>query len=369
MSGESGFALVVSLHPADATTTLFFGNLLGANRAPIQVAQLGERNCLNLLSKASAVIFVRGLFECASLASYARALGIPTYYFLDDNFMVLREQGGRDAEFVGEYSIDAVRTALAGYDGVLLSSATLVSYFKTHALHSQLMLFPPVAEQPAPAPARGAGMRVAFFGGRHLHETFVEVVLPAVRRLAQRQPLTLIGVGLAARLDPSAGLTIVEEPYHASYREGLTRLARHGVDVLVHPSAAGMANNAYKNPHALISANMLGAVPVVSNVAPYADLCGQQVAICCDDSEESWYSGLATAASDQAGAIRARLHAYCATQFSGGANRDVLNDLVRRHAPPTPAATVVRLAVLQSYPLRRLAERISRRLLPARRAA
>ena len=130
-----------------------------------------------------------------------------------------------------------------------------------------------------------------------------------------------------------------------------------------------MANNAYKNPHALISANLLGAVPVVSNVAPYADLCAEQVAICCDDSEESWYAALATAVSDQAPALRARLHAYCATRFSGDANRDVLNDLVRRHAPPAHAAVVVRLAVLQSYPLRRLAERISRRLRPARRAA
>jgi len=89
MSEPAPFVLVVSLQPLDATTSLFFGHLLDQRASPLRVTQYGGRHCAALLSRASAVIFVRGLFECAELAGCARMLGIPTYYFLDDNFMVL----------------------------------------------------------------------------------------------------------------------------------------------------------------------------------------------------------------------------------------------------------------------------------------
>ena len=373
MTHESAsFVLVVSLQPLDATTSLFFGHLLGHRAAPVRVTQYGGCKCVALLSRASAVIFVRGLFECADLARGARTLGIPTYYFLDDNFMVLREQGGRDAEFVGEYSLEAVRVALKPYAGVLLSSSALIKYFSDHALHKQLMLFPPVtAARVVPARAPRPGVHLAFFGGRHLHGIFDEAVLPAIRRLARQRPVTLIVVGLPSPLPVSEGLTIIAEPYHPAYDHGVERLAGLGVDVLVHPSASGMANNAYKNPHALISANRLGAVPVVSNVPPYAELCGEGVAICCDDSEASWYDALVRVVDDpeKTPVLRERLDAYCEQQFSGTSNQELLKELVGRHSAPRPMSMLVRFAVLQFHEWRRLARQISRRLLPARRAA
>ena len=372
MSEPAPFVLVVSLQPLDATTSLFFGHLLDHSEAPVRVTHYGGRQCVALLSRASAVIFVRGLFECADLARGARTLGIPVYYFLDDNFMVLREQGGREAEFVGDYSIKAVRAALRNYAGVLLSSAALINYFRDHALHERLMLFPPVASPCAiPAPATRSSLHLAFFGGRHLHGMLHDVLLPAIRRLARRRPVTMTIVGVPASLPESEGLTIVSEAYRPAYDEGMQRLVALGVDVLVHPSASGMANNAYKNPHALISARRLGAVPVVSNVAPYAELCGNGVAICCGDSSESWYDALAGIADDpdKVAGLRARLDAYCEQRFSGTSNRELLRELVDRHAAPRPAATLLRFAVLQSHEWRRLAKRIARRLLPARTAA
>lgn len=372
MSEPASFILVVSLQPLDATTALFFGHLLGHREAPVRVTQYGGRQCVALLSRASAVIFVRGLFECADLARGARTLGIPAYYFLDDNFMVLRDQGGREAEFVGDYSIEAVRAALRSYAGVLLSSDALINYFRDHALHEQLMLFPPVVSACAvAAPAARSNVHLAFFGGRHLHGMLNEVLLPAIRRLARQRPVTLIAVGLPEPLPASEGLTIITEPYHPSYDEGMARLAEIGVEVLVHPAASGMANNAYKNPHALISARRLGAVPVVSSVAPYDELCSEQVAICCDDSSQSWFDALVGVVDDpeKQAALRARLDAYCDQRFSGASNRELLRGLVDRHAAPGPMATLRRFAVLQSHEWRRLARRISRRLLPARRAA
>lgn len=372
MSESAPFVLVVSLQPLDATTSLFFGHLLDHSEAPVRVTHYGGRKCVALLSRASAVIFVRGLFECADLARGARMLGIPTYYFLDDNFMVLREQGGRDAEFVGEYSLEAVRAALKHYAGVLLSSPALLKYFKDHDLHAQLRLFPPVMVACVmPVPARRSSTHLAFFGGRHLHGIFHEAVLPAIRRLARQRPVTLIVIGLAAPLSVSEGLTTVSEPYYPGYDDGIERLAALGVDVLVHPSASGMANNPYKNPHALISARRLGAVPVVSNVAPYAELCVDGVAICCGDSSESWYGALAGIVADpeKVAGLRARLDAYCEQQFSGTSNLLLLRELVGRHEAPRPMATLLRFAVLQSHEWRRLAKRIARRLLPARRAA
>lgn len=100
-----------------------------------------------------------------------RASGIPLYYFVDDNFILLREQAGPWSPFVGRYSAANVRRRLRGFRGVLLASEALVDYFEAENLHHELMLCPPIEwRQCLPRPPAGPGSVIAFFGGRHLHE-------------------------------------------------------------------------------------------------------------------------------------------------------------------------------------------------------
>lgn len=367
--GSRGFVLVVSLQPLDASTTLFFGHLARLVPGMIRVVQYGRDDIAGPLGEAAAVVLVRGLFEFSDIARCARALRIPVYYFLDDNFILLREQGGTGAEFVTRYTVGDVRAALRDYAGVLLATPALMSYFSEHGLHPHLILFPPVmdAERLAPPGAHASGVTVAFFGGRHLHRQLLDIIVPAVRRLARQRPVRLVAVGLPRSIPASEGLSISQPPYTESYARGLRTLAAEGVDVFVHPVAAGLANNAYKNPHALISAHALGAVPVVSKAAPYDALGADGVALMCDDNEESWYQALTLAVTDQAlrSILRARLAAYCTEHFSGSPNRAVVDTMLRGHTPRGRAQTLWRSGIARGYQAMSLAGRVAARVTRA----
>ncbi len=350
----------------DASTTLFFGHLMRLMPESIRVVQYGKDDVAGPLAAASAVILVRGLFECSDLARCARALRVPLYYFLDDNFIVLREQGGIGAQFVTRYLIGDVRAALRDFAGVLLATPALVSYFAEQQLHPHLFLFPPVMAPEAMAAPRAArpGVTVAFFGGRHLHRQLLDFVVPAVRCLALQRPVRLLAVGLPESIPSSSGLVVSQRPYDESYGRGLRALATEGVDVFVHPVAAGMANNAYKNPHALISAQALGAVPVVSNAPPYDALGHGDVALMCEDSEASWLNALTQAVTDDTLrlALGARLATYCAEHFSGAANRAVVETMLVGYAPRGWAQALWRRGIVRGYQTMNLAGRVAARV-------
>ncbi len=361
-----GFVLVVSLQAVDATTTLCFGQRLGIGAEQLRVVEYGSREVAGLLGRASAVIVVRGLFELADVVTCARALRIPLYYFLDDNFIVLRDHGGVEAAFVAHYSLENVRTALRGFAGVLLATPVLVEYFAERRLHPRLLLFPPVADSHPPATLSGprARLHVAFFGGQHLHGMFLSTIVPAIRRLACERPVTLLVAGIPEPIPSSEGLVVTHLAYDADYSRGITALAAEGVDLLLHPVAPGLANNIFKNPHAVISAHALGAVPIVSDAPPYDGLKAEGVALFCDNTEASWHQALLQAATDQrrAASIRASVDSYCANRFSGETNRTVVARLLREHQPPAPVWGAIRSGLAAGCGLMAKAGRAASRL-------
>src|SRR5262245_18013272 len=271
MGDPSAYVVVSSLTPRDATTTLFFGHL--ADRAPLRIASSfigGARRKLfapratsalaRVLAGASAMVVVRGLFEFDSLAICARWLQVPRYYFVDDNFMVLREDAGvADARWFTDYSVARVRAALAGFAGVLLATPSLVEYFREKGLHDRLTLCPPVAGPVLPRQARSteAPVTVGFFGGLHRRESFLTCVYPALRMVSREHRVRLVVAGIDSReLDADEALPVESLPYEPSYTDGLRAMAARGIDVLAHPGVHH-AHNVYKNAHVLINANAL----------------------------------------------------------------------------------------------------------------
>ena len=345
------YVVAVSLEPLDASTTLFLGHLAERMFGALQVVKYGAPDVPEKVANASAVILVRGLFELGGVFLAARALRVPLYYFVDDNFILLRDQPGPWSPYVRRYSAANVRRRLRAFDGVLLSSDTLMDYYRAENLHHELMVFPPIEwrqqlTRPSASPDR---VSIAFFGGLHLHEMFKTCVLPAVRRLARDRPVTLIAVGVNDAIAPSPGLSVVEQPYDTSYARGLRRLAETGVDVLVHPSAPGLDNGRYKNPHALISANAIGAIPVVSDRPPYSDLRQAGVALLCDDSSESWYAAFAQVSqSAQRMPIGERLATFCSSQYGGRLNREAIDKVLNLHPSPPGSWRGVRTGVVQA---------------------
>ena len=74
---------------------------------------------------ANAIVFVREMFACQPWIDCARQMEVPYYYFLDDNFMLLRKE---HAEFAS-YTDDAVRKRLQAFAGVLLSTGVWSTIF------------------------------------------------------------------------------------------------------------------------------------------------------------------------------------------------------------------------------------------------
>jgi hypothetical protein len=341
-----GYVLVVSLTPQDASTTLFFTAL--ADRLPLRIVRY-PADIAGPLSGAAAVVFVRGLFECADAIWCTRTLGIPHYYFLDDNFMLIRHESETYGGFYDRYTNDRVRVMLRSFAGVLLASDALMRYFREQQLHDRLLLYPPVAAGPAAAAAVKTGARaltLAFFGGAHRREAFVQFVFPAACRLSREMPVRLLAAGFEVDHLPAApGLEIVYPPYQPSYRRGLQRLAEYGVDILVHPSAPTV-NNPYKNRHVLINADALGAAAIFSNTPPYDAVAETAPVLVCDNSEDAWFDALKRVALDESFRhdLRTRLKEYCATQFSGAANTTIIDELCHAHPPPSARTRVARWA-------------------------
>ena len=313
------------------------------------------------LAGATALVVVRGLFEFRSLVATARSAGIPCYYFLDDNFMVLRDEPQfPDARHAAAYAPDRVRAALKGFSGVWCSTPSLLDYFREHHLHDVLHYYPPVAGAPA-APrvgGAGAGLRVAFFGGQHRREPFMQYVFPALCRLASSRPVTLFAAGIDVTGVPaSPQLTVVPVAYNPSYPEALRDMAARDVDILAHPSSV-TRNNVYKNPHFLINARALGATPIFSNVAPYDALASEDVCVLCENTEEAWYGAFNRVAGDERlrSGLQAKLAEYCERHFEGSANVRVFEEVLNAHRAParlTRAARLVPMAAGLAWGLAR----------------
>jgi hypothetical protein len=355
------YVLVVSLHPQDVFTALFFTNAVTEPRS-MRVVQYGRGDLGEALAGASAVIVIRGLFEFADVIAAAKAMRIPVFYFIDDNFIVLRDSAGPHARFMKHYSAAAVRDALKDIAGVLASSAPLAEYFSSHSLHDRVMRFPPASSRAMPRPGRDAGgpLRAAFFGGQHLHELFTNCVMPALRRLSRERRVAVTTMGLTEVGDAGA-VTATLRPYDVSYARALETLAADGVDLLLHPVVEGLPNNRYKIPHALITAHAIGAIPVVSKLPPY-DALAADVAVLADNTESSWYDAIVRAAAADRPAFVERLSAYCASEFGGQQNRDVVDRILSESRPPSRVERQRRRAIAGMYLLRRFGSRAAARL-------
>jgi hypothetical protein len=327
------YVLVATVAANDATTTLFFRR--AGDRVPLRLTELvprsfrhpvrsirAEAQLAGELAGAAALIVSRGLFEFGNLIDAARSLGMPRCYFVDDNLMVLRAEGHADARHARGYSDDNVRRALHGFDGVLCATAALRSYFIEHRLHDRVELYPPIAGRGrSPRPRTDQALRLAFFGGGHRREAFVRIVWPAIERFAAGREVTLCVAGLDdVRLEGSGRVRIEAVPYVRDYAAALEAMADRDIDILLHPSS-DTANNPYKNPHVLINARAIGAVPIFSDAPPYDAVAGEGVCLLADQTSEGWLAALkALDDADVRERMSRRIDGYCARHFNGAVN-------------------------------------------------
>ncbi|MBN3789898.1 glycosyltransferase [Burkholderia sp. Ac-20353] len=340
--GADGCILIVTTQ-YDASTALYFDMLPEPWRHRVRVVVHGPNPDFEVLARATVLIVSRAIRVYRAWLDAARDLGVPSYYFLDDNMPVLVAAG--DARVAGEdFSLDALRQDLQQFDGVLLSSVPLVDYFREHDLHARAWHFPVACAELEPLRTqlgadrceRDAGELVfAFMGGLHRSSAVWDVIVPALVRIAeegQRIHFVAPGTGsdtaMLEKLPPTMRVTLL--PWDHGYAFALRRFAALSPDyVLLAPGKT--RNNAYKTLHPLLTAALVDAVAVLPRTDPYMNLDDGSIALMVDApfERDGWYAVLRRIvdARVDAAAIKRSNDAFCRLEFSGDINVTALCDI------------------------------------------
>lgn len=350
----TSYILVVTKQRDDVFSALFFEGLPEALRVRIRIREFGHDALASDLAGAAAVIVMRhGLFSFGALAASAGRAGVPRYYFLDDNLLLLHHEPEVYGPYWSAYTDENVRRALRGFAGVMLASRPLTEYFAGHRLHDRLFDYPPIAwpvlrQRQTWSADSTAPFRIAFFGGEHRRDLFLSLVVPAAERLAASRPVEIVAFGIDPVSSPhtASPLSVVHVPYDVRYGSALATLADRRIDVLAHPTPPSR-NNPYRNANVLINARSIGAVAVLSDMPPYDQLGSPPPALLCQNEVDSWSAALARVSSDTqlCDELSRAADVYCRSHFSGAANAALVERILAAHDAPRPGTRAARFAL------------------------
>ncbi|CAB3732774.1 hypothetical protein LMG22037_05738 [Paraburkholderia phenoliruptrix] len=338
-----GHLLIVNVQ-YDASTALYFDMLPPPLAQRLRVVSHKANTSIEALAGATAVIIVRAVRSCQAWIDNARLLGIPVYYFLDDNMPLLAETG--EALMVGEdFRPAALREDLKQFDGVLLSSPSLIEYFRHHQLHSRLLHFPVACAtqdqirrrfEALPRPAQTDELVFAFMGGLHRSKAVWDLILPALAQIASEgQRIHFITPGMKSDsklLDGlPASIRVTLLPWDPGYIFALRRFASLSPQyLLLAPSRT--PNNSYKTLHPLLTAHLVDAVAVLPAIDPYLGVDDNSTALIVEEpfERDSWYRVLRRIVDRQVDveSLKQRNGDFCANEFSGQDNVAVLREVI-----------------------------------------
>ncbi len=348
-------SIAVLVSSYDIAITLCFDRLPTSlrSRLRVMVYQQWQGTLPEELVGASAIIFVRDLFDMADAIAYAQQLQIPHYYFLDDNLIALAALPEHRAQYC-PYSRQTVAAALQSFRGVLVPTVALQRYFLDEKLHHQVFLLSPTEFRELNKPVcnhlatSAPRVKLAFLGVTHRFGTFVNVVVPALCSASTKQAIELHIVGdekdaqishLIGVLAPYvATVSLVLMPFNPDLDGLLRHLRNQDIRILLHPGEDHI-NGKYKTLNVLLNAKQLGAVPILSAVEPYLGLAQLGVAHVVENTEAAWLSALQACIGSPQQLLLKNLNEFCTREFSGAANVLVMEQILASHPPVT---TVVR---------------------------
>lgn len=291
------------------------------------------------LSLAQAVVFSRTILNpwADRYIEAARAIGVPMYYYLDDNFEVLRPS----CDELKDYTLENLRKRLDGFSGIMVPNQELANYCMEHQLHNAVMLTPPVVgarswldHQTLPSKPTNS-VRLCFMGGDHRTKHFEEYVVPAINKLTETRKVELVLVGKHQTNERSLPkVKVYRIPFDISYDLTIGRLIHSQIDVLIHAGSASLGNQ-YKTPNALINAWELGAVPVVAKQPPFLQVEEKGIGFVADwRDSNSWHEKIMEAISDESSSVtRDKLAEFITAQYDGGITRASIEKLLNQQMP------------------------------------
>lgn len=340
--------ILVVVPTLDASVSLYFERICKELEQHLRILEMASWRPDQVLG-ASAVIIVRDLFAALSngWVELCRLHGIDHYYFTDDNFFELAEV---DSAF-DKWSINEVAPLLVSFGGVLLSTNSLVEYFRKNELHHNVMLFPPMMHsfsitEKKRKEHRHEELRVAFLGGNFRLKALRELVLPCLVKLSSTHKIHIFVVGgdneLLKFAGPRLRVTLVERDL--DYFGLISYMASLSIDVVVHPTDSN-PNNAFKSTNMLLNSTILGCPLVVSNQDPYREQLANKAWLSAENTVDGWKFELERLFNDFGLRNDVIRHAadHCRSRYSGAQNRDVLQDILQRSSPVGPIVTQERL--------------------------
>lgn len=362
VDGTEGCILIVTVQ-YDASTALYFDMLPEPWQHRVRVVINGPGADFSVLARATALIVSRAIRCYRPWLDAARELGVPTYYFLDDNMPVLAELG--EASMSGEdFTPEAMRKDLRLFDGVLLSSEPLIAYFRERNLHARLLHFPVAcADIDSMRAQLTTGRRAAnddefvfaFMGGLHRSNAVWTVILPALVKIAEEgHRIHFVAPGSGSDASMLEGLPstmrVTLLPWDPGYAFALRRFAALTPNyLLLAPSKT--PNNSYKTLHPLLTAALVDAVAVLPRIDPYMTIEDGSIALMVDEpfERDGWYAVLREIVEGRTNArvIKHANEAFCRRAFSGVPNASALTEITSEaHGVPSWPRQSRRLSML-----------------------
>jgi hypothetical protein len=291
------------------------------------------------LLRSDVVIFVREIFSerQSSALSLCRKVGIPHFYFLDDNFSVLASESPE----YNHYRCENLRNELGSFSGVIVSSSQLQRFFHDNNLHKAVQLVRPVFDETlyrrckenhfGPAPLSSNSICFAFFGGSFRLKSLQEDVLPAIELFGKGSKLLMRASPEEVQTDTAVEIIDMEyTPYLSAFLEEWVEYRPLAV---VHPRGQ-TANIDYKSSNAILIACYLGAVPVVCNERAYDGISESEGIIKVTGGSDSWrYAFMRLKDPGFRKMMLHRLDEFCRKNFDASVNAAVIKSLIRDIEP------------------------------------
>ncbi|MFY9552710.1 MAG: glycosyltransferase [Thermoanaerobaculia bacterium] len=286
------------------STDLCFGHYddqTRSRRTYVRFEQLVDQMAPTWPTETDLLLLVRTVTEPApEVARRAVAEGIPSAYYLDDDFLSLHEYGPPFDNFApGQPAHANLVSALRQVDAVWATSPVIAESVRPHnpriVPHNGA-----VAEAWLPTRLRprgvGGRVRIAHTGSGYRAKEF-ELVWEGLRQVAHEfsdlVEFEFWGVDvsdLPALEAPSAQI-----PYIHSYPEFMTRLRGAGLDILLTPLLDSPRPRLAKSPSKYYQVAAAGALGIFSDVPPYAGLPHGLTCLKAANTPEAWYEALCEA--------------------------------------------------------------------------
>lgn len=361
--------VLVLAHPINASVLLIFEAMRDSDEVHVRVVDRVEHS-LSDLARADVLIIARDFRLTADWSAAAIAMGVPVFYYLDDNIPLMVQRGELDPQWA-HFAAAEVHRALAGFAGVLTSTQELARSFREQGLHEhvdalQIAIPASIGRDWRAAPRREEKTTtIALFVGDHRVNAYVQLLHPGLadaaaatgRRVRVLAPPPVV----EALAGHERGIELQTFPVSLDYFTALRGLRDAGVDAVLVPPVRTV-NQRFKTTHPLLTAAVLGARLIAPSHVPYVSLADVPGVLLVDEDDrrdedvwrEAFERTLVDDRVDEGGGARRGVPVESINErFSGITSAARLMRLVAPLIPPaaTPESRLVALSTWLSQQL------------------